>query len=128
MGFLDFAKKVGRGIVSGAKKVGSVAKSVAKKVGDVGGSIVDIAKKIAPYTQGIPVVGQVVSGVAQAGDLVDVAKDIGAGRFEEAAKKGAKFAAGKIPVVGTALGQYERARRIAQDTGIPGAGRLPGLG
>ena len=97
MGIGDFFKKVGSGIGRGFKKVGSAVVSGAKKVGDIGGKVVNFAKKIQPFTQDIPILGRIVSGVADAGGIVDIAKKIGSGDIRGGLQDAAGMAADFVP-------------------------------
>lgn len=110
MGIGDFFKKVGSGIGRGLKKVGSAVVSGAKKVGDIGGRVVNIAKKISPYTQDIPILGRIVSGVADAGNIVDIAKRIGKGDLRGGLEQAAGMAADFVP--GPAGAAIRRGKQI----------------
>ena len=98
-------KKVGSSIASGVKKVGQVISSPEtwRKIGDVAGKVVDVAKKVAPFVQNIPVVGQVVGAISKGGELVDLAKRAGSGDI-----KGALLGAGKMASSFVPGGQYIR--------------------
>lgn len=80
MGFFDFIKRVGSGIMSGIKKVGGfissgvkkvgdfISKIDLKKVGDIAGKVGDVARTIGGL--GIPVLSTIASGVAKGADVV----------------------------------------------------------
>lgn len=93
----DKAKKVGGWVKGGAKKVGSVVQQAAKKVGDVGGQVVNIAKKIQPFVKDVPILGKAVGAVANAGDLVDLAKKVGTGDWKGAGKMALDYASDNLP-------------------------------
>lgn len=101
MGLFSFLRRLGRkvggAISGGAKKVGSVIQQGAKKVGEIGGKVVDVAKKISPFVQNIPILGQVVGAVSKAGDLVDIAKKVGEGDFKGAIKQGLDVGSTMLP-------------------------------
>ena len=97
MGLGDWFKKAAGKVGSGLKKVGRAVVSGAKKVGDIGGKVVSVAKKISPYTQDIPILGRIVSGVADAGSIVDIAKKIGSGNIRGGLEDAAGLAADFVP-------------------------------
>ena len=105
MGLFDWAKKIGRAVGGVAKKVGSFVQQGARRVGDIGGKVIDVAKKIQPYVKDIPIVGKAVEAVTKAGDIVDIAKKVGEGRFGEALEKGVGYIAPRVPVVGELYGR-----------------------
>lgn len=117
MGFFDNLwsgiKRVGSTIWEGAKRVGQVITSPEtwRKVGDIAGKVVDVAKKVAPYVSKIPVVGQIVTGISKAGDLVDLAKKAGQGDFKGALLGAGKIASGFVPggdMIRKGISAYER--------------------
>lgn len=101
MGFWSWvkgaAKKVGGAVTGGVKKVGSFVQQAAKKVGDVGSKVVDIAKKIQPFVKDVPIIGKAVGAVANAGDLVDLAKKVGTGDWKGAGKMALDYASDNLP-------------------------------
>ena len=110
MGFGDWLKKAAGKVGRGFKKVGSAVVSGAKKVGDIGGKVVDVAKKIQPFVKDIPVVGRVVSAVADAGGIVDIAKKIGRGDIRGGLEEAAGMAADFVP--GPAGAAIRRGKQI----------------
>ena len=119
MGIKDFFKKVGSGIGGGLKKVGSAVVSGAKKVGEIGGKVVNIAKKIQPFVQDVPLLGRVVSAVADAGSLVDIAKKIGSGDIRGGLQDAAGMAADFIPgPAGTAIRRGKQAYEGGRTLGL----------
>lgn len=98
------------GVKSIGKKVGSAVTGAAKKVGDIGSKVVDVAKKIQPFVQDIPVLGRVVGAVTKAGDLVDVAKKIGRGDIKGALETGLSYGVDALP--GAAGEAIRRGRQV----------------
>lgn len=86
---------------SGVKTIGDVVSNPQtwKKVGDIGSRVVDVAKTLSPILGNVPVVGNIIKGVAGAGGLVDLAKRAGEGDLEGAAIKGLEMLAPKIPAL-----------------------------
>lgn len=135
MGFWDWvkstAKKVGSAITGGARKVGSFLQEGAKAVGGVAGKVVDVAKKVAPFVQNIPVLGQAVGMIAKGDKVLDIVKDVGAGRFGSALEKGVGMVAPSIPVVGQAYNIGRSAYELGQRAGQmknPSVGDIVGVG
>lgn len=85
------------GVKSVGKKIGSAVTGAAKKVGDIGGKVVDIAKKVQPFVKDIPILGKAVGAVANAGDLVDLAKKVGTGDWKGAGKMALDYASDNLP-------------------------------
>ena len=92
----------------GVKTIGKVVSSPEtwKRVGDVAGKVVDVAQKVAPIVGNIPVVGNIVKGIAGAGGLVDLAKQAGEGDMEGAALKGLEMLAPRIPAISGKVGKF----------------------
>ena len=94
MGWLG---KVGNWFKGAAKKAGSFIQSGAKKVGDIGGLVVNVAKKIQPFVKDVPILGKAVGVVANAGDIVDLAKKVGTGDWKGAGKMALDYASENLP-------------------------------